>query len=84
MGAKEKALQALAEVLMTPNSFARTHALNVIDSLEDESKTSLDAVIAMVENAGELDRSQYDLRAARGLLEKWNINPSDYGFDMDW
>ncbi|WP_339714510.1 sulfatase-like hydrolase/transferase [Cyclobacterium amurskyense] len=84
LGAKEKALQALAEVLMTPNSFARTHALNVIDSIEDESKTSLDAVIAMVENAGELDRSQYDLRAARGLLEKWNINPSDYGFDMDW
>ena len=84
LGAKEKALQALAEVLMTPNSFARTHALNVIDSIEDESKTSLDAVIAMVDNAGELDRSQYDLRAARGLLEKWNINPSDYGFDMDW
>ncbi|AEL27313.1 sulfatase-like hydrolase/transferase [Cyclobacterium marinum] len=84
LGAKEKALKALAEVLMTPNSFARTHALNVIDSIEDESKTSLDAVIAMVENAGELDRSQYDLRAARGLLEKWNINPSDYGFDMDW
>mgnify|MGYP003639526612 FL=1 len=84
LGAKEKALQALAEVLMTPNSFARTHALNVIDSIEDESKTSVDAVIAMVENAGELDRSQYDLRAARGLLEKWNINPSDYGFDMDW
>lgn len=84
LGAKEKALQALAEVLMTPNSFARTHALNVIDSIEDKSKTSLDAVIAMVDNAGELDRSQYDLRAARGLLEKWNINPSDYGFDMDW
>lgn len=84
LGAKEKALQALAEVLMTPNSFARTHALNVIDSIEDESKTSLDAVIAMVDNAGELDRSQYDLRAARGLLEKWNIDPSDYGFDMDW
>lgn len=84
LGAKEKALQALAEVLLTPNSFARTHALNVIDSIEDESKTSLDAVIAMVENAGELDRSQYDLRAARGLLEKWEINPADYGFDMDW
>lgn len=84
LGAKEKARQALAEVLMTPNSFARTHALNVIDSIEDQSKTSLDAVVAMVENAGELDRSQYDLRAARGLLEKWNINPSDYGFDMDW
>ncbi|MDO6437482.1 sulfatase-like hydrolase/transferase [Cyclobacterium sp. 1_MG-2023] len=84
LGAKEKALQALAEVLMTPNSFARTHALNVIDSIEDKSKTSLDAVIAMVDNAGELDRSQYDLRAARGLLEKWNIDPSDYGFDMDW
>ncbi|GAB3011832.1 sulfatase [Cyclobacterium sediminis] len=84
LGAKEKARQALAEVLMTPNSFARTHALNVIDSIEDQSKTSLDAVVAMVENAGELDRSQYDLRAARGLLEKWKINPSDYGFDMDW
>lgn len=84
LGAKEKARQALAEVLMTPNSFARTHALNVIDSIEDQSKTSLDAVVAMVENAGELDRSQYDLRAARGLLEKWNIDPSDYGFDMDW
>ncbi|WP_339905463.1 sulfatase-like hydrolase/transferase [uncultured Cyclobacterium sp.] len=84
LGAKEKAREALAEVLMTPNSFARTHALNVIDSIEDQSKTSLDAVVAMVENAGELDRSQYDLRAARGLLEKWNIDPSDYGFDMDW
>ena len=84
LGAKEKALHALAEVLMTPNSFARTHALNVIDSIEDQSKTSLDAVLAMIENAGELDRSQYDLRAARGLLEKWDIDPANYGFEMDW
>ncbi|WP_339924942.1 sulfatase-like hydrolase/transferase [uncultured Cyclobacterium sp.] len=84
LGAEEKALQALAEVLLTPNSFARTHALNVIDSIEDNSKTSLDAVLAMIENAGELDRSQYDLRAARGLLEKWDIDPADYDFDMDW
>lgn len=84
LGAKDKALQALAEVLETPNPFARTHALNVIDSVEDDSEFAHQAVLDMIGNAEDLNRSQYDLRAAKGLLSKWNIDPEDYGYTMDW
>ncbi|EPR70846.1 Choline-sulfatase [Cyclobacterium qasimii M12-11B] len=84
LGEKDKARQALAEVLMTPNSFARTHALNVIDCIEDDSEFSHKAVLGMIGATEELNRNHYDLRAAKGLLDKWHIDPADHGFKMDW
>ena len=84
LGDKDKARQALAEILMTPNSFARTHALNVIDCIEDDSENIHKSVLDMIGNLGEMNRNHYDLRAVKGLLDKWNINPEDFGYKMDW
>ena len=75
---------ALLEVLKMPNSFARTHALNAIDSIEDESRDTQQAVLDMIGMVGEINRQHYDLRAARGLLTKWDVDPTDHGFDLDW
>ncbi|WP_439484183.1 sulfatase-like hydrolase/transferase [Cyclobacterium plantarum] len=84
LGFEEEGLQALYEVLETPNSFARTHALNAIDCIEDEAAATQMAVLDMIGMVGEFNRSHYDLRAAKGLLTKWNIDPMDHGYDMNW
>lgn len=84
LGYKKEGLQALYEVLETPNSFARTHALNAIDSIEDNAESTQQAVLDMIGMVGEFNRSHYDLRAAKGLLTKWDVNPMDHGYDMDW
>ncbi len=84
LGNTEQGLQALYEVLETPNSFARTHALNAIDSIEDSEAATQQAVLDMVGRVGEFNRSHYDLRAAKGLLTKWEVDPMDHGYDMNW
>ncbi len=84
LGYTEEALQALYEVLETPNSFARTHALNAIDSIEDSAESTQQAVLDMIGMVGEFNRSHYDLRAAKGLLTKWDVDPMDHGYDMNW
>ncbi|WP_162340525.1 sulfatase-like hydrolase/transferase [Cyclobacterium salsum] len=84
LGYTEEALKALYEVLETPNSFARTHALNAIDSIEDSAESTQQAVLDMIGMVGEFNRSHYDLRAAKGLLTKWDVDPMDHGYDMNW
>ncbi|WP_154856546.1 sulfatase-like hydrolase/transferase [Cyclobacterium xiamenense] len=84
LGNTEQGLQALYEVLETPNSFARTHALNAIDCIEDSAPSTQQAVLDMIGRVGEFNRSHYDLRAAKGLLTKWGVDPQDHGYDMDW
>jgi arylsulfatase A-like enzyme len=84
LGNTEQGLQALYEVLETPNSFARTHALNAIDCIEDSASSTQQAVLDMIGRVGEFNRSHYDLRAAKGLLTKWGVDPQDHGYDMDW
>ncbi len=84
LGYVKEGKAALLEVLKMPNSFARTHALNAIDSIEDESEDTQQAVLDMIGRAGEFNRQHYDLRAAKGLLTKWGIDPMDHGYDLDW
>ncbi|SHN10212.1 Sulfatase [Cyclobacterium lianum] len=84
LGHEEEGLQALYEVLQSSNSFARTHALNAIDSIEDDEEATHQAVLDMIGMVGEFNRSHYDLRAAKGLLTKWDIDPADHGYDMNW
>lgn len=84
LGYEEEGLHALYEVLQSPNSFARTHALNAIDSIEDAAESTQQAVLDMIGMVGEFNRSHYDLRAAKGLLTKWDVDPMDHGYDMDW
>ncbi len=84
MGEKEAGKEALLKVLEYPNEFARCHALNAIDCIEDESKEIIDGTIEMIKRLPEMSRSRYDLRAARGLLEKWGIDPLKYNLVFDW
>lgn len=84
LGEKEVGKKALLDVLDNPNEFARCHALNAIDCIEDNSKELVDGTIAMIQRLPEMNRNRYDLRAARGLLEKWQIDPLKYNLVFNW
>lgn len=84
LGEKELALEALASVLKYPNEFARCHALNAIDCIEENSPFIVEAVINMVKESPEIVRTSYDLRAARWLFQKWGLIPEDYGISFNW
>ena len=58
--------------LRSPDPMARNHALNVIDEVAENSLEIKEAVITMVKSAGDLDRSQYDLRSARNFFLNGN------------
>ncbi len=84
LGEKELAVQALASVLKDPNEFARCHALNAIDCIEEESPFLTEEVINMVKATPEIVRTRYDLRSARWLFQKWELTPEDYGITFNW
>ena len=84
LGERETAKKALLSVLKNPNEMARCHALNVIDCIGENSSEIVDGVAEMVKKAEKLSREQYDLRGAKWLFEKWNINPEDYKIDFTW
>ncbi|MGC9353278.1 MAG: hypothetical protein ACP5D9_05535, partial [Mariniphaga sp.] len=84
LGEQEAAKKALLSVLEEPNEFARAHALNAIDCIEEKSPEMIDGVVTMIKTSSEMTRNRYDLRAARWLVEKWKLNPEDYNFDFEW
>jgi len=84
LGEKEMAKQALLKVLENPNSFARCHALNTIDCIDEESEEIVAGVVDMVKASPNMDRSRYDLRAAKWLVEKWEIDPEEYNLEFTW
>ncbi len=84
LGEKEMAKQALLKVLENPNSFARCHALNTIDCIDEESEEIVAGVVDMVKASPNMDRSRYDLRAAKWLVEKWEIDPEKYNLEFPW
>ncbi len=84
MGEKEAAKKALLKVLENPNEFARCHALNAIDCIEEKSPEIVDGVVNMIKTSPEMTRNRYDLRAAKWLIEKWELNPADYQFEFEW
>ncbi|MEN8117769.1 MAG: sulfatase-like hydrolase/transferase [Bacteroidota bacterium] len=81
---KEIAKEALLSVLKNPNEFARCHALNVIDCIDDNSPEIQKGVIGMIASAESATRNKYDMRAAKWLIEKWNFNPDDYNIEFAW
>ncbi len=83
LGEKDAAENALLKVLVNPNKFARCHALNVIDCIEDDSKVMQEGVIKMVQNAKSTRLKLYDMRAANWLFEKWGLNAADYGIKFE-
>ena len=84
LGEKETAKNALLRVLHNPNGFARCHALNAIDCIDEKSPEVVKGVVDMIKRQPEMDRSSYDLRAAKWLVEKWDLNPDDYGLEFNW
>lgn len=65
----------------TPHEFVRTHVLNVIEILDENSAEIQNAVIQVAQDAGTLTRQRYDHRVARTLLVKWEIDPAEYGIE---
>lgn len=84
LGEKQTAKTALLNVLKNSNEMARCHALNVIDCIEDKSPEMVNGVTEMVKNAEKLSREQYDLRAAKWLFEKWNLDPAKFQIEFNW
>jgi arylsulfatase A-like enzyme len=84
LGEKEVAKKALLSVLKNPNEFARCHALNAIDCINDKSPEMIDGVADMVKSAPKMTRNRYDLRAAKWLFEKWGVDTQKYDLIMAW
>ena len=84
LGHTELAKKTLLTCLNDPNPFARTHVLNVIDCIGEESEEIKMGVIDFLKNHDAINRQQYDVRAAYGLLKKWGIDPSRFGIDFSW
>ncbi len=84
LGEKEAGKKALLGVLENQNEFARCHALNAIDCIEESSPEVVDAVIGMIKRLPEMNRNRYDLRAARWLVEKWGLDPLKYNLVFNW
>ncbi|MBN1984653.1 MAG: sulfatase-like hydrolase/transferase [Prolixibacteraceae bacterium] len=84
LGEKEKGRKTLLGVLEHENPFARCHALNAIDGTGDDSREVVQGVIGMIKKMPDMDRNRYDLRAARGLIEKWGLDPLAYNLVFNW
>jgi arylsulfatase A-like enzyme len=84
LGEKELAKKALLSVLKNRNEFARCYALNVIDCIDESSPEIQKGVIDMVADAESATRNQYDMRAAKWLIEKWDLNPDDFEVEFSW
>jgi arylsulfatase A-like enzyme len=84
LGENEAAKKALLTVLENSNEFARCHALNVIDCIEEKSPEIVDGVVQMINKAESNTRNKYDMRAAKWLVEKWGLNPDDYIIEFAW
>ncbi len=84
LGETEPAKKQLLAILKNPNAYARCHALNAIDCIEDDSPEIVNGTIDMIKRLPEMNKNRYDLRAARGLLEKWGIDPLKYNLVFNW
>jgi len=84
LGEKEVATNALLSVLKNKNEFARCHALNVIDCIDESSPEIRKGVIEMIQTADSKTRNKYDMRSGKWLIEKWGLNPDEYKIDFAW
>ncbi len=84
LGEQAAGRKPILTALTSPNQLARTHALNAIDCLDDETGETKAAVVAMVKKADLKERGKYDLRMTNWLFEKWNLKPETYGITPDW
>jgi N-sulfoglucosamine sulfohydrolase len=83
LGERESATAAYFRVLSGPEPMARTAALNSLDLRGGSREVFLDTVVGVLRSYDTLDR-QFDARAAKWLLEKWDVDPAAYGVDFSW
>lgn len=84
LGEQAAGRKPLLTALNSPNMMVRTHALNAIDCLDDNTDETKAAVVAMVKNVNLSERGKYDLRMTNWLFEKWQLKPETYGISPDW
>ncbi len=84
LGETDMGRSGFEAVLKTSNSFARTHVLNAIESVDDDSEKIQEAVILLAKESGEMSRRHYDHRSAKVLLDKWGIDPEEHGISSTW
>jgi arylsulfatase A-like enzyme len=83
LGDKEMAKTTFTRALHHPNEFARTHALNAVDVIGDMNEATQSSVIDLLKQSEGMDRRNYDLRAAIGLLRKWKVDAERHGISLD-
>ncbi|WPP50752.1 sulfatase-like hydrolase/transferase [Catalinimonas niigatensis] len=72
LGEKELAVQTLNDALTVDNEMARVQAINVLETMQQDAKSALPAVKAILPD--DPDNNDYDVRAARSLVEKLENN----------
>jgi len=83
LGEESDARSGFTYALEASNEFARTHALNAIESVDESTGEIQEAVISMLQDAGVFIRQHYDHRAAKILMDKWDIDAEEYGIEID-
>ncbi|MGE0020729.1 MAG: sulfatase-like hydrolase/transferase [Draconibacterium sp.] len=79
LGDKTIAEKALIKILASENEMARCFALNTVDLTDANSPEIQKAVIELAQNSPAATRELYDMRMAKWLFEKWNLNPDNFG-----
>ena len=75
---KEDARKALLNVLVNSNMFARCHALNTIDCINDSSSKIIMGVVNLIKRQP-TKLQAFDMQMALYLIKKWALNTVDYG-----
>jgi len=77
LGEKEEARQGYLRALESSQEFARTHAMNSIYCVGDDSPEIRNKVIEILESLSSRGGKRYDHRAADLLCKKWGMDLQD-------
>lgn len=84
LGEPDAGRAALIRGMRAADEAARTHALNIVDLMGEGDPAVRDELVAMVKRIGVMDRNRFDLRLAKRLFKKWNVDPSNYNIAFTW
>ena len=84
LGEKEAALKALQKVIENPGEMSRCYAMNVVASLGVDDPGIREAVIQTVTSQPDGGREQYDLRMAKSLVMKWQVDLEKHQIEFAW
>lgn len=84
LGEQKPALDALKKIIEVPNEMAQCHALNVVASINTNDPEIQKSVIDLVLSQPGGGREKYDLRMAKSLIMKWNIDLEKHNIKFEW